>query len=375
MVQDSAILEAAHDYFQKKAAVLYFVLSDKGKIVAANQYANDLAGRPLLGENIKDFVVDFSDRFDLAALINDHSKEHLLNIETASGLPQSFYFSFRKINDLVLLFGRLDAAEIEIMRKELLYLNQELNNLTRQLHKKNAQLQKLNEEKNQFLGMAAHDLRKPIGLVIAYTEFLTEEATNVLNGEQIGFLNTISASGLFMKQLVDNFLDVSTIEAGKFELDLQPAAIDEALEESLRLIHLTAEKKGIKLQVQVEKNIPRVMIDILKIEQVITNLVSNAIEHSDPANEVLINLTLEEKSVLFSVQDSGPGIHPEEIDELFKPFGRTGTKKTTGEKSTGLGLLISRKIIEAHKGEIGIDSQLGKGTTIYFKIPFDRTIP
>ena len=370
MVKDSAILREAHHYLQQKAPILHFVLATDGKIVAANQYAIDLAGRQLIGEKIQDLVINFGGKFDLMALINDHSKEQLLNIETASGLPQSFYFSFSKVKGHILVFGRLDAEEIENMRKELLSLNQELNNLTRQLHKKNAHLQRMNEEKNQFLGMAAHDLRKPIGVVIAYSNFLIEEAAKVLNSEQINFLNTINSSGLRMKHLVDDFLDVSAIEAGKLELDLQPTAIDKVLAESLRLIYLTAVKKGIDLKVRVQKDIPLVIIDALKIEQVITNLVSNAIEHSDSANRVLINLSFNQKSILFSVQDSGPGISPEEIDKLFKPFGRTATKKTAGEKSTGLGMLISRKIIGAHKGKIDIDSKLGRGTTIHFKLPF-----
>ena len=374
MVQHSTILDATHDYFQKKAPVLYFVLSKEGKIVAANQYTHDLLGRPLSGETIQDLVVDFTGSFDLAAMISDPSKEYLLNIETASGLPQSFYCSLSKLDEHVLVFGRLDAAEIENMRKEMVLLNQELNNLTRQLHKKNAQLQRLNAEKNQFLGMAAHDLRKPIGAVIAYAGILTEEAADALNKEQIEFLNTINTSAILMKQLVDDFLDVSAIEAGKLALDLQPTAIDHVLAESLKLIDLTAAQKGIELQVHVEKAIPRIVIDALKIEQVITNLVSNAIEYSDSACRVRIELSSNEQSIIFSVQDSGPGIDAEAIDTLFRPFARAATKKTTGEKSTGLGLLISRKIIEAHQGEVGIDSKLGKGTTVYFSLPFQGIV-
>ena len=141
MVEDPAVFREVHYYFQKKAPLLFFVLSTDGKIVEANQYASALAGRQLNGKKIQELVVDFTGKFDLTALITDHSKEHLLNIETASGLPQSFYFSFRIVNEHILAFGRLDADEIENMREELLSLNQELNNLMRQLHKKNAQLQ------------------------------------------------------------------------------------------------------------------------------------------------------------------------------------------------------------------------------------------
>jgi signal transduction histidine kinase len=374
MIEGSAVLRETHHYFQEKAPVLYFVLSTDGEIVEANQYANDLTGRQLMGQPFRDLIVDFSGKFDLTALSNHHLKEHLLNIETASGLPQSFYFSSSKVNDQILVFGRLDAGEIENMRKELLALNQELNNLTRRLHKKNAQLQRLNKEKNQFLGMAAHDLRKPIGLVIAYSDLLIVEAAEALNREQTDFLKTISSSCLFMKQLVDDFLDVSAIEAGKFELDLQPIAFDTVLAESLKMIKLTALKKGIELEIRVENNTPRITVDAHKIEQVIINLVSNAIEHSEPADRVVISLSFNDRLIFFSVQDSGPGIAPEEVEKLFKPFGNVSTKKTNGEKSTGLGMLISRKIIEAHGGEIRVDSKLGRGTTVQFELPINGNI-
>ena len=372
MVKDATILREAYHYFQKKAPVLCFILSDEDKIVEANQYAIDLTGRPLLGEKFQDLIVDFTGKFDLAALINDQSMEHLLNIETASGLPQSLYFTFKKIKNHVLIFGRLDAAELENMRKELLSLNQELNTLTRQLHKNNAQLHQLNEEKNRFLGMAAHDLRKPIGLNITYSEFLIEEAENLLDTEHIEFLNTINASSTFMKRLVDDFLDVSAIEAGKFELDLQPASILEVLTNSLRLNKLQADKKGIDLQVKSDDSIHRALLDTSKLEQAITNLVSNAIEHTSPGRPVAITLSCDEQLIIFSAKDEGPGIAPEEMDKLFKPFEKTSAKKTAGEKSTGLGMLITRKIIEAHGGEIWIDSCMGKGTTVSFKIPIQK---
>ena len=301
--------------------------------------------------------------------MDDASKERLMNVGIAAGLPQSFYFTFKPVNDHILAFGRLDAEELENMRKEVLSLNQELNNLMRELHKKNAQLKQLNEEKNRFLGMAAHDLRKPIGLIITYSEFLLEETENLLGKEHIGFLNTINKSGSFMKRLVDDFLDVSAIEAGKFNLDLQVAAIHDVLDNSLRLNRLQADKKGIHLAVQCHEDIPRTGMDAPKIEQAITNLVSNAIEYNRPESLVTISLGCDGEFIVFSVIDQGPGIPEEEQKKLFQPFGKTGAKKTGGEKSTGLGMLITRKIIEAHGGKIWIDSQVGQGTTVYFKLP------
>lgn len=336
----------------------------------ANDYAKKSTGRTLIGEHFRDVIVDFSGGFDLTAAVADDSVERLLNVNSISRLPQSYYFTFRKVKDHVLAFGRLDAEEIENMRTEILSLNRDLNNLTRELHKKNAQLKRLNQEKNQFLGMASHDLRKPIGVTLSYTEFLMEDVISKLDEEQIGFVHTIQASCAYMKRLVDDFLDVSAIEAGRFDLDLHPTDLNPFLSECLRFNTLQAAKKGITLQVKNDPHLPRITMDAPKIQQALINLVSNAIEHSKTDDDVTLTVTGDEGSILFSVNDSGPGIAPEEIGRLFRPFGTTSTKKTAGEKSTGLGLLITRKIIESHGGDIWVDSKLGIGTTINFKLPF-----
>ena len=372
MEEDQHISLETTAYFKDRAPLLFFLLSDSGKIVDTNQYAKAITGRHLIGENIKDVMVDFNDSFHLSALLKDSSKEHLLNISTASGLPQSYYFSFKKIINQIVVFGRLDTEELETMRKELVSLNQELSNLMRALHKSNVQLKRLNEEKNRFLGMAAHDLRKPISLIIAYSEFLIEEAQDLLNTDQIGFLNTINASCVFMKYLVDDFLDVSAIEAGRFELDLQPAIICEVLANSLRLNRLQADKKGIDLQVNSDESLPPIIIDAPKIEQAMTNLVSNAIEHASPDSLVSISLACDQQFLIFAVKDNGPGMSPDEMGKLFKPFEKTSAKKTAGEKSTGLGMLITRKVIEAHDGKIWVDSKVGEGTMVNFKIPIAK---
>lgn len=369
---DPKIHREIYSYVIEKAPDLYFLLSPEGDILKANTCAQKITGRQLVGEKINDVIVDFTGTFILADQVAGDPVERILNVRNASGLPQSYYFSFKPIDDKILALGRLDAEELENMRTEILSLNQELNNLTRELKKKNSLLQLLNEEKNRFLGMAAHDLRKPIGLIITYSEFVIDEAQNDLNTEHLGFLNTINKSCAFMKRLVDDFLDVSAIEAGRFDVDLQPAFIRDVLDDSLRLNNLQAEKKGITLQVRCDDNIPRIWMDESKIEQVITNLVSNAIEHTQPESLVKIVLCCDKDRLSFSVADQGPGIPEAEQQNLFKPFVKTSAKKTGGEKSTGLGMLITRKIIEAHRGKIWVESVVGKGTTVKFDIPAAR---
>jgi len=369
MISDKNIHSEAFAYLCTRATNLLFVLTEEGRIVEANAYACSLTGQDLAGHNLQDVIVDFGSRFDLATLSIDPSKEYLISVATVAGLPQSFYFTFTPVSGFVLAFGRLDAEELDSMRKEVLALNQDLNNLTRELHKKNAQLENLNKEKNRFFGMAAHDLRKPIGLIITYSEFLIEESNNVLDAEQLGFLNTINESSTFMKRVVDDFLDISAIEAGKLELDLQPASTSDVINKCLELNRMQADKKQIDLEFRDAGNIPAIQMDSAKIEQVLINLVSNAIEHSNPGSAVVIRTNNDQDMVTLSVQDFGPGITSEDMEKLFKPFEKTSAKKTAGEKSTGLGMLITRKIIDAHKGKIWVESRVGQGTTIYFQLP------
>jgi len=368
MIENTKILRKIRDYMAQTAPVLFLLLSKQGHILDANQFAKTIAPTSLSTARFDELVLNFSNAFKLENVISDAGSEHLLSINTASGMPESFYFSFVPAENHVLVFGRLDTDEIESMRKEVLSLNQELNNLTRQLHQKNAQLERLNREKNQFLGMAAHDLRKPIGLVMSYSEFLLDEA-HTLDPEQMQFLRTINASSAFMKRLVDDFLDVSAIEAGKFDLDPARDSLFKVLEQSLELNHLQAMKKGVDLEVRCDENIPLILMDASKIEQVITNLVSNAIEHTPPATRVTITLATDAQWICFSVQDEGKGIPADEMGKIFKPFEKTRAKKTGGEKSTGLGMLISRKIIEAHKGQIWVESPPGRGAAFHFTLP------
>jgi signal transduction histidine kinase len=270
------------------------------------------------------------------------------------------------------VFAKNDEEELELLRSELLHANQELNNLTRSLHKKNAQLAHLNTIKNQFLGMAAHDLRKPISVILNYTEFLLEEIREQLDKEHTGFLNRIENSAVFMKRLVDDFLDVSAIESGRFQLNLTPVHPADILERSLVLARIQAGKKGIGLHVHVASGLYEVPLDADKIEQAMGNLLGNAIEHSPTGTCVFVSLREVNERIVFSVRDQGAGMSQEAMKQLFIPFSKTGTVKTGGEKSTGLGLTITRKIIDAQQGEITVESEEGTGTT--FTLFFNRKL-
>jgi signal transduction histidine kinase len=292
-----------------------------------------------------------------------------MNVKTSTGLPQTFYVRFIDLGHQVLALGSFDHNELELMRRGLVELNSELSSLTRELHKKNAELERLNRLKNQFLGYAAHDLRKPIGAIMSYSDFLLSETSSVLNEEHRRFLETISSSGVFMKALVDDFLDVARIESGQLELDLQPKNINGIIENTLALNQILARKRDIELSSDFGREIPRVLLDGPKIEQVLNNLVANAIEHSESGSTVEIEASHNEQRIIILVRDHGPGLTQDDMQKLFKPFVRTAKRKPSGAESTGLGLVIARKIIEAHHGKIWVESEIGKGATFGFSIP------
>jgi signal transduction histidine kinase len=266
------------------------------------------------------------------------------------------------------------ALSMEMHRDQELYeelsrLNNELVNLQRELTRKNAELSRLNELKNQFLGMAAHDLRNPLAAIQAYSEFLIEEAGPSLSCEHQDFLAAIYDSSHFMVQLVNDLLDISTIESGQLQLHVARMDLVGLVRRNVELNNTLAHKKGIDLSFEVQGEVPEIEIDASKIEQVINNLISNAIKYSYPDSNVLIRLVREPERIVLSVADEGPGIPAEEMDQLFQYFGRTSVQATAGERSTGLGLAIARNIVVGHGGTIWAESQEGEGSTFYVSLP------
>ena len=230
-------------------------------------------------------------------------------------------------------------------------------------------MKKLNELKNEFLGIAAHDLRNPIGIILGYSEFLIEDIDEFLSADQKEMLQSIQSSCQFMLHLLNELLDVSIIESGKLNLEKRKVNIVNILKNNLKLNSVIAQKKNISIQFNANEIIPIIEIDPEKIEQVMNNLISNALKFSLPQTKINVNVFLTGEHVTISVTDQGPGIPKNEIKKLFKTFTTTSVKSTGGEKSAGLGLSIVRNIVMGHKGKIWVDSRIGIGSTFYFSLP------
>jgi signal transduction histidine kinase len=223
--------------------------------------------------------------------------------------------------------------------------------------------------KNQFLGIAVHDLRNPIASLIVNAAFLREEVATAITEEQLGFLSAILSTSEFMLQFIDDFLDISSIEAGNLKLDCRPSDLRSLLEDNVALNAKLARQKAVHVGLQIEGALPGLSFDKKKITQVLNNLISNAVKFSQRGATVEVRVVAQDGGVRISVRDQGLGIPEAERAKLFQPFGRTSVRSTAGERSTGLGLAISRRIVEGHGGRIWVESQVGVGSVFLFTLP------
>jgi signal transduction histidine kinase len=229
-------------------------------------------------------------------------------------------------------------------------------------------LRQANKIKNQFLGMAAHDLRSPINGINGLAEMLLEGHYGELTGEQLEIVEYIHTANLHMNSLVNDLLDISVIEAGRLRLRRSEESLAKVINDRLRMHTLTARGKTITIA-PLEGDAPPFVFDARRIGQVIDNLLTNAIKFSPNGKTIRITLEQDGDTAVVSVIDQGQGVPPGEKDLLFQTFRKTSVQPTAGESSTGLGLAIVKKIVEAHGGRVWVESEFGHGATFRFSLP------
>ncbi len=234
------------------------------------------------------------------------------------------------------------------------------------LSKQKSELAALNETKDKFLGMAAHDLRNPISGIIGLANMLKEEVKAPSCSKP---LDLITESSEKMLGLINELLDVSKINSGRVELRIRETDVRELLMKALDFNALIAGKKGIALKEAVPADIGSASLDPDRIRQVLDNLLTNAIKYSQPGTTVTLGAKKEESLLAVCVKDQGLGMRKEELSKLFVAFFRGSAAPTGGEASHGLGLAIAKRIVELHGGTISVESEPGKGSEFTFKLP------
>lgn len=252
---------------------------------------------------------------------------------------------------------------------ELTRLNNELVTMQRELIRRNVELEKLNDLKNEFIGMAAHDLRNPLQVIEGYSVLLLSKRFGNLSNEQHQFISLIKRNSDFMLKLITDLLSISKIEAGKLTLEFTETDLIPLLQRTIELNRLLFEQKQIRIEFLAEAALPTIRVDPTKVEQVLDNLISNAGKFSNPHSIVEVRARKNDEEIIISVSDQGQGIPADELDRLFAPFQKLSVKGTAGEQSTGLGLAIVKRIVEGHRGKVSVQSEVGVGSTFSFSLP------
>lgn len=245
-----------------------------------------------------------------------------------------------------------------------------------------AEAEKANRAKSDFLSAMSHELRTPLNAILGFAQMLEFPSMEPLTSQQADCVQEIRRGGRHLLELINDILELSKIESGQVPISIEPVAIPEVVDGCLALTRPMAEKRGIRLvssqpdtllEPDMEAALgtlappkgPAVFADRTRLKQVLTNLIVNAIKYNRPNGTVDIDIRpLANGKVRISVKDSGPGIHPDKLPELFQPFNRLGAERTEVE-GTGIGLALSKKLVELMDGEIGVESRFGQGCTFW----------
>jgi signal transduction histidine kinase len=259
------------------------------------------------------------------------------------------------------------------------------------------------QERADFAAMIAHDLRAPLNNVIGVSEMMTDSLFGPVNDEQKKWLGKVTGSARELVDLVSDFLDVSKLEAGRIDLTVEEVDLEKLLNSAIDNYHFQAQDRKIALRTNINLPMRQIQADPGRLDQVLNNLLSNALKFTPEGGAVTVGAKVVEREeqtrrqadqetvrspvstphspesalpfapcdmrfVEFSVEDTGVGIPPDELGQLFEKYRQTSSGKTSAHKGTGLGLVICKMIVEAHGGRIWAESELGRGTTFTFTL-------
>lgn len=255
----------------------------------------------------------------------------------------------------------------------------ELEKLYLDLSERNSELQKAkeiaetaNRSKTEFLSTMSHELRTPLSVILMQSEIVQTGVYGPLTKKQENSVELIRKSGQHLLDLINDILDLSRIEAGKYELDLGPTSINMVCEFSLHAVQMMAASKNIQIHAVVEDDIPMLHTDERRLVQILVNLLKNAIKFTPSGAEVGLRVLTDQlrNLVIFTVWDRGIGIAPEDVSRLFQPFVQLDSGLTRKYEGTGLGLSIVARVLNLLGGDVRIESQVGQGSSFIITLPW-----
>lgn len=236
----------------------------------------------------------------------------------------------------------------------------------------NRKIEAANRSKSEFLANMSHELRTPLNAIIGFSEVLRDNLCGVLNEEQTEFVIDIHSSGQHLLQMINDILDLSKVESGKLELKYEEFEIGKAIEAVLITLKGLANKKSLTIETMIHNPCDRLVADLTKFKQMLYNLLSNAIKFTPEKGNITLHTTSlkrEKDFIEIKVMDTGIGIAPEDYSKIFVEFSQVDSSHSRKYEGTGLGLALTKKLVEMHGGKIGFESKVGVGSTFYFILP------
>ncbi len=280
------------------------------------------------------------------------------------------------------LMKPLNLEEIIVRLKKVLEERQRfvrLKDFATQLEKANQELRRLDAMKSEFVSVASHELRTPLSAIKNAVQLVLSGKAGEINETQAKFLSMAERNINRLTNILNDLLNLSRIESGKTEFNFQELDLKGVIEFVANSLKLQAEKKSIQLKWDIADPLPKVYGDREKIEQILTNLIGNAIKFTPEGGEVLIiarpfleDESRSKKMVSISIQDNGIGIPNEHLDQIFEKFHQVEGSLHRSTGGTGLGLAITKGLVEAHQGKIWVESELGKGSTFTLTLPISE---
>jgi hypothetical protein len=315
-------------------------------------------GQPRILNDLQVYLSDHPDSDSTRQIVAEGMRSSLTCPLIAAGKPVGFiFFSSLAVNTYrnvhVQLFRQIAGQLSVIVEKGKIY----------------QELIELDKLKNRFLGMATHDLRNPLTVIRGYLSLLINGTIGPVAPKQEEILQRMNIASGTMLDLVNDILDISAIQSGQLELRQTEVAPRDCLCEVHAINQVLAQAKSMELRLDIPADLPTIHMDRHRMNQVMNNLIMNAIKFSYSDTTITLGAKTVDQGVAIWVADQGQGIPEVEIPRLFTEFGRVSVRPTGGEKSTGLGLAIVKRIVEAHGGRIWVESQVGRGSTFIFTLP------
>lgn len=276
-------------------------------------------------------------------------------------------------NDEVGQLGEAFNDMSDKLRSSYAMLEQRITEKTEHLQKAVSALKRANRMKSEFLANMSHELRTPLNAIIGFAEVLKDKLCGELNAEQEDFVKDIHSSGRHLLQMINDILDLSKIEAGKMELQYESFLVSDAIEDVYTILKGLAKKKQLQLKTVIQEDVKDIEADRVKFKQILYNLLSNSIKFTPQNGTITTNAAIVDGKMQVSVSDSGIGIKPEDREKVFKEFWQADSSFSRKYEGTGLGLALTRRIVEMHGGKIWLKSEYGKGSTFYFTIPVTKS--